>query len=33
MKLKEIFTYLDDIFPIEAAEEWDNSGTHLAFSD
>ena len=33
MKLKEIFTYLDDIFPIEAAEEWDNSGTQLALSD
>lgn len=33
MKLKEIFTYLDDIFPIEAAEEWDNSGTQLFLSD
>ena len=26
MKLKDIFAYLDEVFPIEAAEEWDNSG-------
>ncbi|STO01868.1 metal-binding protein [[Eubacterium] infirmum] len=33
MKLKDIFAYLDEVFPIEAAEEWDNSGVQLALSD
>lgn len=33
MKLKDIFAYLDEVFPIEAAEEWDNSGVQLDLSD
>lgn len=33
MKLKDIFKHLDEIFPIEVAEEWDNSGTQLFLSD
>lgn len=32
-KLKKIIEYMNELFPLSSAEEWDNSGIQLALSD